>query len=74
MLEKLKRLDQNIKNLKRRICCPKPKIEFKSLSEFNTPGEDDVLYVNTTDYKLYIWNGNRYSYETYDQGIRLFRP
>jgi hypothetical protein len=69
LLDRIKLLESEVRTLKRRTCCPK--IVFRTTAEFTEPGEEDVLYVDTTTSRIYIWKEDDNSYLSPQGGIEL---
>lgn len=65
--EQYSKLEKRIKQLERKNCCPK--IKYVATGEFTFPGKEDILYVNTTNKKIYLWSAELEQYDSFDDTI-----
>lgn len=67
--EQYNKLEKRIKQLEHKSCCPK--IIFRTTAEFDEPGKEGVLYVDTTTFRIYFWVEDDNSYNSPQGSIEL---
>lgn len=70
--EQYNKLKKRIEQLEYKSCCPK--IVYVAGGEFTFPGKEGILYVNTTNKKIYLWSAELEQYDSFDDTIVSMGP